>query len=135
MQRLLISLFLVLATSSLSAQHFADAGDGVRLWYTESGKGSPVIVIHGGPGMDHDSLSADLGPLRARHRVIEYDQRGGGRSTLPADVALLTIDHHVDDLEALRKHLGLKRVTLLAHSFGPPSPRATPSATPIASSG
>lgn len=119
MQRHLIALFLVLATSSLSAQHFVDAGDGVRLWYTESGKGSPVIVIHGGPGMDHDSLAADLAPLRQHHRLIEYDQRGGGRSSLPADVALLTIEHHVDDLEALRKHFGFRKVTLLAHSFGP----------------
>ncbi|HXH37018.1 MAG TPA: alpha/beta hydrolase [Thermoanaerobaculia bacterium] len=119
MQRLLIPLLLLLAASSLSAQHFADAGDGVRLWYSESGTGSPVIVIHGGPGMDHDSLSADLAPLRLHHRVIEYDQRGGGRSTLPADEALLTLEHHVNDLEALRQHLGLKKVTLLAHSFGP----------------
>lgn len=115
----LIALSVVMATSSVSAQHFVDAGDSIRLWYTESGKGSPVIVIHGGPGMDHDSLAADLGPLREHHRVIEYDQRGGGRSSLPADVALLTLEHHVDDLEALRKHLGLKKITLLAHSFGP----------------
>src|ERR1022692_1265149 len=107
MQRILIALVLVLAASSLPAQHFVDVGDKVRLWYTESGKGSPVIVIHGGPGMHHDSLAADLAPLREHHRVIEYDQRGGGRSSLPADVTLLTIEHHVDDLEALRKHLGL----------------------------
>jgi len=119
MPRLLIPLLLLLMTSSLSAQHFADAGDGVRLWYSDNGTGSTVIVIHGGPGMDHDSLSADLAPLKVHHRVIEYDQRGGGRSTLPADEALLTIEHHVNDLEALRKHLGLKKVTLLAHSFGP----------------
>jgi proline iminopeptidase len=117
--RLLFATFLLLATSSLFAQHFIDAGDGVRLWFTEGGTGSPVIVIHGGPGMDHDSLSADLGPLRLHHRVIEYDQRGGGRSTLPADDALLTIDHHVSDLEAVRKHFGFAKVTLLAHSFGP----------------
>ena len=114
-----MGLLLVLAASSLSAQQFADVGDGVRLWYTEVGKGSPVIVIHGGPGMDHDSLAGDLAPLRKHHRVIEYDQRGGGRSTLPDDVKLLTIEHHVNDLEAFRKHLGLKKVTLLAHSFGP----------------
>ena len=118
MRRLLIGFSLLMATS-LNAQHFADVGDGVRLWYADSGKGSPVIVIHGGPGMDHDSLAADLAPLRQHHRVIEYDQRGGGRSTLPSDTALLTIDHHVADLEALRIHLGLKKVTLLAHSFGP----------------
>jgi proline iminopeptidase len=95
------------------------AGDGVGLWYSDTGKGSPVIVIHGGPGMDHATLAADLLPLAQHHRVIYYDQRGGGRSTLPADPALLTIDHHVRDLEALRQHLGLEKVTLVAHSFGP----------------
>jgi len=103
----------------LMATSFVDVGDGVRLWTAEEGKGSPVIVIHGGPGMDHGSLAADLAPLAKHHRVIYYDQRGGGRSTLPADSSLLTIDHHVQDLEALRQHLGLEKVTLIAHSFGP----------------
>lgn len=103
----------------LFATTFVDAGDGVKLWYAERGKGTPIIVIHGGPGMDHSSVAADLVPLEKKHRVIYYDQRGGGLSTLPADTAVLTIDHHVRDLEALRKHLGLEKVTLLAHSFGP----------------
>jgi len=98
---------------------FVDAGDGVRLWYEERGKGTPIIVIHGGPGMDHATLAADLGPLEKHHRVIYYDQRGGGLSTLPKDEKALTIDDHVRDLEALRKQLGLEKVTLLAHSFGP----------------
>jgi proline iminopeptidase len=119
MHGLLISTFLFFGAAFGAAQHFVDAADGVRLWYTESGTGSPVIVIHGGPGMDHDSLAADLAPLRQHHRLIEYDQRGGGRSTLPGDLTLLTIEHHVDDLEALRKHFGFEKVTLLAHSFGP----------------
>ncbi|HWW62546.1 MAG TPA: alpha/beta hydrolase, partial [Thermoanaerobaculia bacterium] len=96
-----------------------DAGNGVHLWYEERGKGSPVIVIHGGPGMDHYSLQADLAPLEQHHRVIYYDQRGGGLSTLALDASKLTIDDHVRDLEALRKQLGLEKVTLLAHSFGP----------------
>jgi proline iminopeptidase len=119
MHRLLLVLILASATSSISAQSFVDAGDGVRLWYTETGNGSPVIVIHGGPGMDHLSLASDLAPLERHHRVIQYDQRGGGRSTLPVDSALLSIDYHVRDLEALRQHLGLQKVALVAHSFGP----------------
>lgn len=88
----------------------------MRLWYTTRGRGTPVIVIHGGPGMDHNSLAADLGPLEQHHRVIYYDQRGGGRSTL---TERLSIDDHVNDLEALRRHLGLEKIALLAHSFGP----------------
>lgn len=106
-------LALVMTTS------FVDVGNGVRLWTAETGKGTPIVVIHGGPGMDHESLAADLEPLAKHHRVIYYDQRGGGQSTLPADPAVLTIDDHVRDLEALRQHLGLEKLTLVAHSFGP----------------
>jgi proline iminopeptidase len=119
MRKLILLLSMLAAAAPLSAQKFVDAGDGVRLWYSEVGKGSPLIVIHGGPGMDHRSLEADLTPLARHHRLIYYDQRGGGESTLPADTSLLTIEHHVSDLEALRRHLGLEKVTLLAHSFGP----------------
>ncbi|HSP14064.1 MAG TPA: alpha/beta fold hydrolase [Thermoanaerobaculia bacterium] len=98
-----------------------DVGDGVQLWYTVRGPAGkdPIIVIHGGPGMDANSLAADLAPLERTHRVVYYDQRGGGRSSLPSDVALLTIDHHVQDLDALRRHLGIDKAVLLAHSFGP----------------
>jgi proline iminopeptidase len=69
--------------------------------------------------MHHRTLERDLEPLERKHRVIYYDQRGGGESTLPADSALLTIDHHVRDLEAIRKHYGLEKMTLIGHSFGP----------------
>jgi len=115
----LLAVALLVAGSPASDPHFVEVKDGVRLWYQQTGKGSPVIVIHGGPGMDHHSLAADLEPLARHHRLVYYDQRGGGLSTLPASPALLTIDHHVEDLEALRRQLGLEKVTLLAHSFGP----------------
>ena len=119
MKVLAIAALLVAAVSVTAAEKYVHTGDGVRIWYRSVGKGTPVIVIHGGPGMDHGSLKADLRPLEKKNRVIYYDQRGGGRSSLPNDEKLLTIDHHVDDLEALRRHLRLEKVTLLAHSFGP----------------
>ena len=112
-------LAMLMIAAPAAAQTFVDAGDGVRLWVEERGHGSPVVVVHGGPGMDHGSLAADLAPLERAHRVLYYDQRGGGRSTLPADTNLLTIEHHVSDLEALRRRLGFRKLTLLAHSFGP----------------
>ena len=117
--RTLASIALIALTAPCSSADSVDVGGGIRLWYTAVGRGSPVIVIHGGPGMDHNSLAADLKPLQRRHRVIYYDQRGGGRSSLPTDEKLLTIDDHVRDLEALRRHLGIAKVTLLGHSFGP----------------
>lgn len=114
-----MTLAIALIFAAVAHTQYVEVGDGVRLFVEERGSGTPIVVIHGGPGMDHGSLSGDLGPLEKTHRVIYYDQRGGGRSTLPSDTALLTIDHHVADLEALRKHLGLEKMTLLAHSFGP----------------
>ena len=98
-----------------------NVGDGQKSWYTIKGHRDkpPIIVIHGGPGMDSNSLAADFAPLEKDHRLVYYDQRGGGRSSLPADTKLLTIDHHVDDLEALRKHLGIDKIIIIGHSFGP----------------
>jgi proline iminopeptidase len=62
----------------------------------------------------------DFAPLAAHHRLLFYDQRGGGRSELGRDdAALYTMALHVADLEALRHAFGLARMTLVAHSFGP----------------
>src|SRR5512141_2750598 len=108
---------MLLALSLLASM--LSSTDGVKLWYTTAGRGSTIVVVHGGPGMDHKSLAADLEPLTRKHRLVYYDQRGGGRSTLPGDTKLLTIDHHVEDLESLRRHLGIEKMTILAHSFGP----------------
>jgi proline iminopeptidase len=97
------------------------AGDGAALFYRMVGAGPDVLVmIHGGPGMDMGYMVADFAPLAEHHRLLYYDQRGGGRSELLGDdAALYTMARHVADLEALRRHFGLERMTLVAHSFGP----------------
>jgi proline iminopeptidase len=96
-------------------------GDGAAIFYRLEGTGPDVLVIiHGGPGMDMGYMVPDFRPLAERHRLLFYDQRGGGRSELlPDDAALYTMERHVADLEALRRHFGLERMTLVAHSFGP----------------
>lgn len=78
-----------------------------------------IIAIHGGPGVDLESILGDFEPLTAHHAVIYYDQRGTGGSTLPQDTTRLTAAQQVLDLEAVRVHFGLARVTLVAHSYGP----------------
>jgi len=69
--------------------------------------------------MDHESIFGDFKVLAEHHTVIFYDQRGGGKSTLPADTMTLIAKRQVQDLDELRKHFGLARVTLVAHSYGP----------------
>jgi proline iminopeptidase len=87
----------------------------VQLFVHEEGRGAPVIAVHGGPGLDSNYLTPDLQPLARQHRVIYYDQRGSGRSTLSERVNVQTL---VSDLDALRQRLGLSKVALLGHSWG-----------------
>jgi proline iminopeptidase len=104
---------------SLPPQGFVDAQGSVRLYYRVDGRSpSAVVVLHGGPGLTHDYLADDLLPLADAHRVIHYDQRGSGRSSLVTDADALDARRFADDLEAVRLHFGLERLALLGHSWG-----------------
>lgn len=92
---------------------------GARLHYRVLGTGSDtVVVLHGGPGAGINSVLTDFAPLADRFTVVFFDQRGGGRSTLPADITLLHARYFVADLEAVRRHFNLERLALVTHSFG-----------------
>ncbi|MET9731180.1 alpha/beta hydrolase [Streptomyces sp. NPDC006458] len=93
------------------------AFDGTTLAYHVSGQGEPLVCLPGGPMQDSLYLS-DLGGLGARRRLIMLDLRGTGASAESADPAGYRCDRLVDDVEALRAHLGLDHLTLLAHSAG-----------------
>ncbi|MEU5102228.1 MULTISPECIES: alpha/beta hydrolase [unclassified Streptomyces] len=92
------------------------APDGTELAYRVHGDGDPVVCIPGGP-TDAGYLG-DLGGLSAHRRLIVLDLRGTGRSAIPEDVSSYRCDRLVDDVEALRAHLGLARMDVLAHSAG-----------------
>ncbi len=93
------------------------APDGTRLAYHLAGAGRPVICLPGGPMLDSAYLG-DFGGLSAHRQLVVVDLRGTGQSAIPADAASYHCDRVVGDVEALREHLGLDRVDLLAHSAG-----------------
>ena len=93
------------------------AHDGTDLAYHVFGEGTPVICLPGGPMQDSAYLG-ELGGLAAHGQLIMVDLRGTGRSATPADAATYRCDRLVDDVEALREHLGLDRLDLLAHCAG-----------------
>ncbi|MBQ0900873.1 alpha/beta fold hydrolase [Micromonospora sp. U21] len=93
------------------------APDGTTLAYRTLGGGAPLVCLPGGPMRDSAYLG-DLGGLGAYRTLVVPDQRGTGRSAVPADVSTYRCDRLVADVEALRRHLGLDRLDLLGHSAG-----------------
>ncbi|MFD4910677.1 alpha/beta fold hydrolase [Kitasatospora purpeofusca] len=91
--------------------------DGTELAFRTVGDGPPLLVLPGGPGRAAAYLG-DLGDLAATRTLILPDTRGTGASATPADPGTFRVDRLVDDVEALRRHLGLERVDLLGHSAG-----------------
>ncbi|MFE6773161.1 alpha/beta fold hydrolase [Streptomyces griseus] len=92
------------------------APDGTRLALRAVGDGEPLICLPGGP-TDAGYLG-DLGGLAGHRRLILLDPRGTGRSARPEEAASYRCDRQVGDVEALRVHLGLDRMDVLAHSGG-----------------
>lgn len=78
------------------------------------------MIANGGPGFDHTylHLSQAWQTLAKNRRVVFYDQRGTGRSSAVKPGQSCTLLNQINDLEALRAHLGFDRIDLLGHSWG-----------------
>ncbi len=88
------------------------------LFVRSVGRGSPLIVVHGGPGSSHDHLEVLEDLVPSGHQVITYDQRGVGRSERLTDLDWMDLDAHVRDLDRVRGWSGADRIDLLGHSWG-----------------
>lgn len=121
--RILAVLQLLFALNLVAApiieSKTAKSGD-IDISYRVFGTGTPLIVLNGGPGYSSEHFTPLAEKLASFGRqVILFDQRGTGRSQLKkADKTTVTLDLMVDDLEALRKHLGIEQIDILGHSFG-----------------
>ena len=89
----------------------------VALLVRRVGRGHPVVVLHGGPGAHHEYLLPQFDAFAQDRELIYYDQRGGGRSPVARDVPVGWTEQ-VADLEALRAHFGIERLTLAGYSWG-----------------
>jgi proline iminopeptidase len=92
--------------------------NGVDLFVKSIGSGPPLIVIHGGPGLNHDYFLPHLLTLSKNHRLIFYDQRACGQSSAKLDSAQVTMSWLINDIEGIRTTLGLGKITVMAHSWG-----------------
>jgi L-proline amide hydrolase len=96
---------------------------GHEVWYRIVGDGEepgrlPVLLLHGGPGGTHDYLESLEALAATGRRAIFYDQLGCGRSDLPDDPSLYTVELFVDEVGVVRRELGLDRIHLFGNSWG-----------------
>jgi proline iminopeptidase len=92
--------------------------DGAKLYYEIVGDGLPVLLMHGGLGLDHSYFRPWLDGLRDVARLLYYDHRGNGRSSEPSDWS--TVDHRTlaTDADGMRQLLNTEQVVVIGHSYG-----------------
>jgi proline-specific peptidase len=98
---------------------------GHRTWYRVVGDLAnvapgkfPLLLLHGGPGACHDYLESLQEFARTGRPVIFYDQLGCGNSDRPDDPSMWTVELFLDELNTVRRELGLDRIHLLGQSWG-----------------
>jgi proline iminopeptidase len=118
------TLFLLLALApccltGFSQQMASFQSAGLTLHYTIAGKGAPVVILSGGPGMDAAYMQPVADLVAQHNTAILLDQRGTtGSMPSTLDATTITPELYLSDLEALRTSLGYKQWIVLGHSAG-----------------
>jgi len=113
-----LRLLAVIAAIALPAVESRIPVGNASLYTRVIGRGTPAIVLHGGPDFEHSYLLPDLDRLKDRFRLIYYDQRGRGRSAENVRPEDVTLASDVEDIDTVLQHFGLKKTVLLGHSWG-----------------
>jgi pimeloyl-ACP methyl ester carboxylesterase len=96
---------------------YATTDDGVRLYYEETGRGTPVIFVHEFAG-DHRSYEAQLRHFGRRHRAVAFNARGYPPSDVPEALSSYSQARAADDILAVLDHLGEERAHIVGLSMG-----------------
>jgi proline iminopeptidase len=92
--------------------------NGTQLYCKSIGTGIPLVIIHGGPGLDHSYFLPQMSKLAETFELIFFDQRGCGRSSIRLDSTAMTLDTLVEDIDRVREAYNLKKMNLMGHSWG-----------------
>ncbi len=119
------SLFTLFVLTLFSFQSFSQAegfaeSKNIDIFYQTFGEGEPLVILNGGPGFPSNHFVKLASKLsEAGRQTVIFDQRGTGRSEMPTrNISNITMDLMVTDMEAVRKHLGIQKWTVMGHSFG-----------------
>jgi proline iminopeptidase len=97
-------------------ERLVDIGD-CDLHVSTLGSGFPLLLLHGGPGLDHHAFGDYLDPLAKDFQLVFIDERASGRSSRP-DPLTWTLLHMADDIASVADALGFARYAVLGHSYG-----------------
>ncbi len=89
--------------------------NGTSLYIETVGTGENLLFVHGGPGLNHAYFQPHVDPLSNDFKLVFFDQRMCGRSAIADSVSIAMM---VEDMEAVRKELGLTKLNLVGHSWG-----------------
>lgn len=92
--------------------------NGNDLYFKVEGQGEPILVIHGGPGMNMEYIEPLMYELAKKNKLIFFDPRSTGKSAIPGDTLGAMHQYMVNDIEAIRKAFGLNKINILGHSWG-----------------
>jgi proline iminopeptidase len=92
----------------------------VPLYWVEYGDADapPMLLLHGGPAASHDYLLPQMLALASEHRLVTYDQRGGGRSRHDDDRAVIGWRDQVEDVARVAAELHVTPLTIVGYSWG-----------------
>lgn len=115
---LIVAALFALVESNAQVHDSIVLKDAVLHYYTY-GKGKPVIILSGGPGVasgQEDDLAREIAK---KHQAVLFDQRGTGKSwTKPMNKKTINLDVAIEDIDLLRQKLNQEKISISGHSWG-----------------
>lgn len=119
MKTLYSILLFILPVSAIAQNEQTIILEKSKIHISTFGKGEPLLIINGGPGMSSQGFASLAKELGKTNLAILYDQRGTGQSTINSiSENTMTMDLMVEDIENIRKHFKFQEWVVLGHSFG-----------------
>lgn len=118
-----VAVLVVLCSFEISAKEQGVIEDYIKtqlgeIYIRTEGQGHPIVIVNGGPGAGHTVFLGWFDFLREQgFQLVFFDDIGRGRSTREIK-GKFTPQMTVDDIEAVRQHLGVDKITVMGHSYG-----------------
>ena len=117
---LLLTLYLLPCVCFSQSEEGFITNKDAKIYYRVYGKkGKPILLINGGPGFSSNYLVDAAKILSSKYKVIIFDQRGTGKSTVPVmRKSTVNISNNIEDIHMLQDSLNLKKINIIGHAYG-----------------